>query len=88
MASHKLPVQLACRVLGVSESGYYDRRTRPLSPRALRHAWLTEQIRAVHQSSFGKGQLVRSVPRRLLSGGGGIRPLAANSWLRSESWDT
>lgn len=24
LASHKLPVQLVCRVLGVSESGYYD----------------------------------------------------------------
>jgi hypothetical protein len=27
MASHNLPVQLACRVLGVSESVYYDWRT-------------------------------------------------------------
>lgn len=53
MASEKLPVQLACRVLGVAESGYYERRTRPPSARSLRHAWLTEQIRAVHQGSFG-----------------------------------
>ena len=53
MASQSLPVQLACRVLGVSESGYYDWRSRPPSPRSLRHVWLTEQIRAVHQASFG-----------------------------------
>ena len=53
MASENLPVQLACRVLGVAESGFYEWRTRPLSPRALRHAWLTEQIQAVHQASFG-----------------------------------
>jgi putative transposase len=53
MASEGLPVQLACRVLGVSESGYYDWRTRPPSARSLRHVWLTEQIQAVHQASFG-----------------------------------
>jgi putative transposase len=53
MASEKLPVQLACRVLGVAESGYYDWRSRPPSARSLRHAWLTEQIQAVHQASFG-----------------------------------
>jgi transposase InsO family protein len=53
MASHKLPAQLACRVLGVSESGYYDWRTRPPSMRSLRHVWLTEQIQAVHSASFG-----------------------------------
>jgi hypothetical protein len=53
LASEKLPVQLACRVLGVAESGYYDWCSRPPSARSLRHAWLTEQIRAVHQASFG-----------------------------------
>jgi phage shock protein PspC (stress-responsive transcriptional regulator) len=53
MASHKLSVHLACRVLGVSESGYYDWRTRPPSTRLVRHVWLTEQIQAVHQASFG-----------------------------------
>jgi hypothetical protein len=30
MASDGLPVQVACRVLEVSESGYYDRRGRAL----------------------------------------------------------
>jgi transposase InsO family protein len=53
MASHKLSVQLACRVRGVSESGYYDWHTRPSSTRSVRHVWLTEQIQAVHQASFG-----------------------------------
>jgi putative transposase len=42
MASEDLPVQLACRVLGVAESGYYEWRSRPVLPRALRHAWLTD----------------------------------------------
>jgi hypothetical protein len=53
MALENLPVQLACRVLGVSGSGYCDWRSRPPSARLLRHAWLTEQIQAVHQASFG-----------------------------------
>ena len=51
MAAEKLPVQLACRVLGVSESGYYAWRGRPLSARAVRHAWLTDEIRRVHNES-------------------------------------
>jgi len=53
MAAEGLPVQLACRVLGVSESGYYDWRGRPPSTRALRHAWLTELIRQIHTDSRG-----------------------------------
>ena len=41
-------MQLACRVLGVSESGYYLWRKRPPSARALRHVWLTGIIRQIH----------------------------------------
>jgi putative transposase len=51
MAAEKLPVQLVCRLLGVSESGYYAWRDRPLSARAVRHAWLTDEIRRVHNES-------------------------------------
>ncbi|MFI2650816.1 transposase [Micromonospora fulviviridis] len=53
MAPEGLPVEVCCRVLDVSASGYYAWRNRPLSQRALRHAWLTEQIRAVHLASRG-----------------------------------
>jgi putative transposase len=53
IAAEGLPVQLAARVLGVSESGYYEWRGRALSARAVRHAWLTEQIQAVHLASRG-----------------------------------
>jgi transposase InsO family protein len=53
MAAEGLPVQLACRLLSVAESGYYEWRSRPPSQRAIRHAWLTEQIRAVHVASRG-----------------------------------
>ena len=47
MARRGLPVQLACRVLEVSESGYYARRSRAPSPRSIRHAWITDVIRQV-----------------------------------------
>jgi putative transposase len=53
MAAEKLPVQLACRVVGVSESGYYEWRGRAPSERAIRHAWLTDLIREVHAESRG-----------------------------------
>jgi hypothetical protein len=53
IAGERLPVQLATRVLGVSESDYYEWRGRAPSQRAIRHAWLTEQIRQVHADSRG-----------------------------------
>lgn len=53
MAGEDLPVQLATRVLGVSESGYYAWRDRAPSARSLRHAWLTETIGAIHVTSHG-----------------------------------
>jgi putative transposase len=42
-----------CRVLGVSPSGYYAWRKRPLSPRARAAVELTAQIEAVHRDSRG-----------------------------------
>jgi len=53
MATEGLPVKLACRVLKVSESGYYTRRSRPPSVRSVRHAWLTDLIRRAHFASRG-----------------------------------
>lgn len=53
MAAEGLPVELSCRVLGVSVSGYFGWRSRPPSPRAIRHAWLTDVIAAVHAASRG-----------------------------------
>ena len=43
----------ACRVLGVSESGYYDWKTRPASPRTLRRIWLAGEIADIHRASGG-----------------------------------
>ena len=53
MAGEGLPVQVATRVLRVSESGYYAWRSRTPSERSLRHAWLTGQITAIHHASHG-----------------------------------
>ena len=53
MAGEGRPVQVATRVLRVPESGYYLWRSRPASARAVRHAWLTEVIEAVHTASRG-----------------------------------
>lgn len=53
LAAEGFSVDLCCRVLDVSVSGYYAWRSRPPSARSLRHAWLTEQIRAVHAASRG-----------------------------------
>jgi putative transposase len=51
MAAQGFPVQACCRVLEVSQSGYYAWRSRPPSPRAIRHAWLTDVIRQVDAAS-------------------------------------
>jgi putative transposase len=51
MAAEGLAVQVGCRVLEVSESGYYAWRSRPPSARAIRHAWLTDAIYQVHTAS-------------------------------------
>jgi putative transposase len=53
MAADDLPVQTACRVLSVSESGYYAWKDRPPSTRAIRHAWLTDEIGEIHTASRG-----------------------------------
>jgi putative transposase len=53
MAAERIPVEVACRVLGVSVSGYYAWAARPPSARAIRHAWLTDVITEVHQNSRG-----------------------------------
>jgi putative transposase len=59
MAAEGLPVDVCCRVVDVSVSGYYAWRIRPPSARSLRHAWLTEQIRAAHAASRGTYGAVR-----------------------------
>jgi putative transposase len=49
--SDDLPVEVACRVVGVSVSGYYAQRRRSPSARAVRHAMLADVITPVHSAS-------------------------------------
>ena len=77
MAAERMPVQVACRVLGVSESGYYEHRKRTPSERSIRHAMLTELINQVHAESHG------------IYGGRRIHadsPSAAGCWLATTRW--
>lgn len=46
-------VRRACLTLGVSRAGYYNWKTRPLSPRAIRHIWLSSEIADIHRQSHG-----------------------------------
>lgn len=48
-ATHSVP--MLCRVLGVSRSGYYAWRRRPLSERARLDAVLSEKIETIHRNS-------------------------------------
>ena len=60
-------MQLATWVLRVSESGYYEWRSRAPSVRAVRHVWLTEQVQTVHlpfRSIYGSRRVrrIRKMP--------------------------
>ena len=49
--SEDLPAEVACRVVGVSVSGFYMWRKRRPSLRSVRHAMLAEVIREVDDAS-------------------------------------
>ena len=51
MAGEALPIDVACRVLGVTDSGFYAWRKRGPSQRSLRHVWVTEIIGQIHDQS-------------------------------------
>ena len=53
MAEEGHPAEVSCRILGVSDSGFYAWRSRSPSARSIRHAWLTDMITQVHVESRG-----------------------------------
>jgi putative transposase len=52
-------VRHACRVVGVSESGYYAWKRRPPSTTTLRRIWLAGEIADVHKASGGTYRALR-----------------------------
>jgi putative transposase len=47
------PVAVMCRVFGVSRTGFHNWERRAPSDRALEDAWLTEEIKRIHDASRG-----------------------------------
>ena len=82
IAAQGLPVHLACRVLNVSESGYYARRSRAPSARAIRHVWLTDLIRQVHIASRGTYGIRRVHADLILGQGIPVGHLAVEMLMR------
>src|SRR5258706_8222888 len=69
MAAEKaFPIVFMCRMLGVSRQGFYQRRDRPPSRRALDDAALTERIAKIH-TAHGRRVGVRRVRDELARAG-------------------
>jgi putative transposase len=71
------PVAALCRTLGVSPSGYYAWRKRPLSPRARADVELSALIAGIHRESrgtYGAPRVMPSWPLRAFTS-------AASAWL-------
>src|SRR5581483_182127 len=61
---HEFPVIVMCRVLGLSESGFYAWRKRPASQRTREDAQLTQEIRQVfvaHRGRYGSPRIYREL---------------------------
>jgi putative transposase len=67
------PIATMCRVLGVSPSGYYAWRQRPLSRRARADVKLSTEIQAIHRESRGTYGVPR-IHAELAERGIGHRP--------------
>jgi transposase InsO family protein len=63
------PVEVQCRVLEVSRSGYYAWRRRPQSLAAKRRGELTEQIRVIHERPHHANYGAPRVHRELVAQG-------------------
>jgi len=63
------PIEVQCRVLEVSRSGYYAWQRRPQSRAAKRRGELTERIRAIHQRPYHANYGAPRIHRELLAQG-------------------
>lgn len=53
MASEGHSIKVSCRILDVTQGGFFAWRNRPPSERSIRHAWLTDMITTVYVDSRG-----------------------------------
>lgn len=86
LADQGCSIQRASRVLDVSSAGFFAWRHRPPSPRAIRHALLTDAIRVVYTDSFGTYGARRvyaelTLGRGLTVGRGAVELLMARAGL-------
>jgi transposase InsO family protein len=82
MAGEGLSVQVACRVLGVSESGYDAQRKRSPSARAVRDAWLIDRLQTVHAASRGTDRARRVHAEMVLGQGISVGRQAVERLMR------
>ena len=85
MSAHqeKYPIATMCRVLGVSPSGYYAWRQRPLSARAEADGLLKVRIRGIHSRSRGTYGAPR-VQAELVAQGGRVSRKRVARLMREE----
>jgi putative transposase len=83
LATEGVSVRVACRVLGVSESGHSEWRERPPSTRAVRHARLTDRVRAVHTVARGADGARRTQAEPVLGRGIGVGHRAVERLMHS-----
>ena len=64
LAAQGIPVAVACRLLQVSRSGYYEWRDRAPSARSVANATLTAQIIVIHtmsRESYGAPRMFKEL---------------------------
>ena len=81
LAAEGIAVAVACRVLGVSRSGFYEWRDRPPSPRALADEALGTTIGQIHRMSRGAARARRAAAGRRRA----VRPQRVARLMRSRS---
>lgn len=79
----KYPLEICCRVLEVSRSGYYAWLSRPASARATRRQQIVQQVKEVYQQSKGRYGSPR-VSKELLATGQMVNPKTVAKVMREQ----
>lgn len=81
----RVPVAVACRVLGFSEQGYYQWRTQPIAARQQEEEHLIEVVHELHEDDPEGGYrvLADNAPRSGLPDLGAARVVTTPLWSHS-----